>query len=183
MSTRTTSIRSTSRPRPTVWRAITDGVETEQYYYGTRVDSDWSKGGRIVYAYPDGSVAADGEVLDIDPASSFGCRSMPAGTRSSKLAGPVTMAGTSSRQANGGSKLTVTTSGLVPGSKIATEFSGGIVSSCPASRPTSRPATPLSRSAVGSADHSAERAARVSDRARRRGCDSWPAGLVDARSR
>ena len=48
-----------------VWRAITDGVETEQYYYGTRVDSDWSKGGRIVYAYPDGSVAADGEVLDL----------------------------------------------------------------------------------------------------------------------
>ena len=37
-----------------VWRAITDGVETEQYYYGTRVDSDWSKGGRITYAYPDG---------------------------------------------------------------------------------------------------------------------------------
>ena len=35
-----------------VWRAITDGVETEQYYYGTRVDSDWSKGGRIVYAVP-----------------------------------------------------------------------------------------------------------------------------------
>ena len=50
-----------------VWRAITDGVETEQYYYGTKVSSDWSKGGRIVYEYPDGSVAADGEVLDIDP--------------------------------------------------------------------------------------------------------------------
>ena len=50
-----------------VWRAITDGVETERYYYGTRVDSDWSKGGRIVYLYPDGTVAADGEVLDIEP--------------------------------------------------------------------------------------------------------------------
>src|SRR5690242_18176355 len=37
-----------------VWRAITDGVETERYYYGTRVDSDWSVGGRVVYAYPDG---------------------------------------------------------------------------------------------------------------------------------
>ena len=37
-----------------VWRAITDGVETERYYYGTRVNSDWSKGGRIVYEYPDG---------------------------------------------------------------------------------------------------------------------------------
>ena len=50
-----------------VWRAITDGVETEQYYFGTRVSSDWSKGGRIVYEYPDGRVAADGEVLEIDP--------------------------------------------------------------------------------------------------------------------
>src|SRR5688500_11077726 len=37
-----------------VWRAITDGVETEQYYFGTRVSSDWSKGSRIVYEYPDG---------------------------------------------------------------------------------------------------------------------------------
>src|SRR6476620_1886317 len=50
-----------------VWRAITDGVETEQDYYGTHVDSDWSKGGRIVYLYPDGTTAADGEVLDVDP--------------------------------------------------------------------------------------------------------------------
>ena len=50
-----------------IWRAITDGVETEQYYYGTRVGSDWSKGSRITYEYPDGSVAADGEVLDIEP--------------------------------------------------------------------------------------------------------------------
>src|SRR3954466_10579725 len=41
-----------------IWRAITDGVETERYYYNTRVDSDWTVGGRIVYAYPDGSTAA-----------------------------------------------------------------------------------------------------------------------------
>ncbi|MEO8274540.1 MAG: helix-turn-helix domain-containing protein, partial [Chloroflexota bacterium] len=27
-----------------VWRAITDGAETEQYYYGTRVKSDWKVG-------------------------------------------------------------------------------------------------------------------------------------------
>lgn len=52
-----------------VWKAITDGYETEHYYYGTRVDSDWLVGGRIVYAYPEGSVAADGEVLEIEPGS------------------------------------------------------------------------------------------------------------------
>src|SRR3954470_11289991 len=50
-----------------IWRAITDGLETERYYFGTRVDSDWSVGGRVTYAYPDGSIAADGEILEIDP--------------------------------------------------------------------------------------------------------------------
>ena len=37
------------------------------YYYGTRVDSPWVPGDPLTYAYPDGSVAADGEVLKIDP--------------------------------------------------------------------------------------------------------------------
>ena len=50
-----------------VWRAITDGAETEQYYYGTIVKSDWSVGSRVSYDYPDGTVAADGEVLACDP--------------------------------------------------------------------------------------------------------------------
>src|SRR6185436_7567089 len=50
-----------------VWRAITDGDETVQYYYGTRVVSDWSIGSRVSYDNPDGTVAADGEVLACDP--------------------------------------------------------------------------------------------------------------------
>ena len=45
-----------------VWRAITDGDETVRYYYGTRVASDWAAGAPLTYAYPDGSIAADGEV-------------------------------------------------------------------------------------------------------------------------
>lgn len=110
-----------------VWRAITDGVETERYYYGTRVDSDWSPGGRIVYAYPDGSVAADGEVLEIDPGRlvrmTFHARWDP----EFDAAGPVTMAWEIEPQPDGGSKLTVTTSGLVAGSKMADDFGGGIV--------------------------------------------------------
>ena len=50
-----------------VWRAITDGDDTLRYYYGTRVSSDWTPGSTLTYAYPDGSIAADGEVLEIDP--------------------------------------------------------------------------------------------------------------------
>src|SRR5918993_3220065 len=49
-----------------LWRAITDGAETERYYFGTRVESAWTPGARIAYSYPDGRIAADGEVLEID---------------------------------------------------------------------------------------------------------------------
>ncbi len=48
-----------------VWNAITDGDITQQYFYGTRVESDWEKGSSIAYYMPDGSVASDGEILDI----------------------------------------------------------------------------------------------------------------------
>jgi uncharacterized protein YndB with AHSA1/START domain len=109
-----------------VWRAITDGVETEQYYFGTRVGSTWEKGARITYEYPDGTLAADGEVLDIDPpnklAMSFHARWDPA----IEAEGPVTM--TWELEPEGpATKLTVITSGLKAGSKTAEEFAGGIV--------------------------------------------------------
>ena len=53
-------------PRHAVWEAMTDGDLTVQYFYGTRVASDWGVGDPILYTYPDGSVAADGEVVAID---------------------------------------------------------------------------------------------------------------------
>jgi len=48
------------------WNAIVDGDATAQYFYGTRVESDWEPGSVVVYAYPDGSIAADGEIIAID---------------------------------------------------------------------------------------------------------------------
>ena len=108
-----------------IWRAITDGVETEQYYYGTRVGSDWSKGSRIAYEYPDGSVAADGEVLDIDPGR-FVTMSFQARWSPELVAeGPVRMTWAIEPAGDGLSKLTVTTAGA--GEKTYGEFSGGIV--------------------------------------------------------
>jgi uncharacterized protein YndB with AHSA1/START domain/DNA-binding transcriptional ArsR family regulator len=49
-----------------VWQAITDPDHTVQYYYGTRVESDWQVGSTINYRYPDGRLASDGEILAID---------------------------------------------------------------------------------------------------------------------
>lgn len=52
-----------------VWNAITDGDITEQYFYGTRVESSWAEGSRITYSYPDGRLAAEGEILSIETGS------------------------------------------------------------------------------------------------------------------
>ncbi len=50
-----------------VWEALTNGDITVQYFYGTRVVSDWEPGSRVQYLYPDGTMASDGEVIAIDP--------------------------------------------------------------------------------------------------------------------
>ncbi len=108
-----------------IWRAIIDGVETEQYYYGTRVGSDWKPGSRIVYEYPDGTIAADGEVLEIDPprrlAMTFHARWDP----DIEAEGPVRQTWEIEAAGPDASKLTVLTTGMGP--KTATEFSGGMV--------------------------------------------------------
>jgi DNA-binding transcriptional ArsR family regulator/uncharacterized protein YndB with AHSA1/START domain len=110
-----------------IWQAVTDGVETERYYYGTRVDSDWTPGGRIVYAYPDGSVAADGEVLEIEPGRSVTMSFHARWSPEIEAEGPVRMTWAIEPAGPGLSKLTVTTSGMVAGGVVQGEFGGGIV--------------------------------------------------------
>ena len=46
---------------------IVNGDKTIEYYYGTRVESDWTEAGAIRYLAPDGSVVADGFLVAIDP--------------------------------------------------------------------------------------------------------------------
>jgi len=50
-----------------VWNAITDGDMTVQYFYGTRVVSDWEVGGSMDYLNPDGTKASEGHIIAIDP--------------------------------------------------------------------------------------------------------------------
>jgi DNA-binding transcriptional ArsR family regulator/uncharacterized protein YndB with AHSA1/START domain len=49
-----------------LWTAITDGAWTARYFYGTAVESTWQVGAPLRYTYPDGTVAADGEVVETD---------------------------------------------------------------------------------------------------------------------
>jgi uncharacterized protein YndB with AHSA1/START domain/DNA-binding transcriptional ArsR family regulator len=110
-----------------LWRAITDGDQTVRYFYGTRVASDWEAGSPVVYTYADGSIAADGEVISIDPprelTMSFHARWDPA----IEAEGPVRQTWQIEAGADGSCRLSVVTEGLVPGSKTEAEFTGGIV--------------------------------------------------------
>lgn len=112
-------------PPERVWRAITDGDDTIRYYYGTRVVSDWALGSSIRYDYEDGSLAADGEVLAIEPGRSVTMTFHPRWSPEIAAERPVRMTWSIEGADGGASRLTVT-SALVPGSHADVEFRGGI---------------------------------------------------------
>jgi len=109
-----------------VWRAITDGDETVQYYYGTRVVSDWSIGSRVSYDNPDGTVAADGEVLACDPPRRLEVTFLARWDPEVEAEGPITHVWELESE-DGATKLTVTSKGLKRGSKNAEGFGNGIM--------------------------------------------------------
>jgi uncharacterized protein YndB with AHSA1/START domain/DNA-binding transcriptional ArsR family regulator len=113
-------------PPERVWRAITDGDETVRYYYGTRVASTWEPDAPLIYTYADGTTAADGKVLEVDPPSRLKMRFHARWDPDVEAEGPVEMAWLL-EAAGEATKLTVTTSGLRAGSKTAADFGAGIV--------------------------------------------------------
>jgi len=80
----------------------------------------------VTYAYLDGSVAADGKVLEVDPGRRIVMSFHPRWDPEIASQGPVRMTWDLEPTDDGGSKLTVT-SALIPNSKAAEEFAGGIV--------------------------------------------------------
>ena len=111
-----------------IWRAITEGDETVRYYYGTRVQSTWEAGAPLTYTYPDGSVAADGSVLEVEPGRRVVMSFHPRWDPDIEAEGPVRMTWAIEPAEEDGdpSRLTVT-SAFTPGSKTEGSFSGGIV--------------------------------------------------------
>ncbi|MBC7871469.1 MAG: metalloregulator ArsR/SmtB family transcription factor [Chitinophagaceae bacterium] len=50
-----------------LWQALTDGDITQQYYFGSRVDSTWNPGTPYRYPNPAGGLFVEGEIIEIDP--------------------------------------------------------------------------------------------------------------------
>jgi uncharacterized protein YndB with AHSA1/START domain/DNA-binding transcriptional ArsR family regulator len=113
-------------PPERIWRAITDGDETVQYYFGTRVRSDWNVGSSIRYDNPDGTVAADGEVLAVDPPKRLEMTFLARWDPELEAEGPVRQVW-ELETAEAATKLTVTTIGLRTGTRMAEEFGNGMV--------------------------------------------------------
>ena len=88
--------------------------------------SDWAVGSPLTYTYPDGSTAADGKVLEIEPGRRVVMSFHPRWDPGIEAEGPIRMSWEVEPTDDGGSKLTVI-SALTPGSKSAEEFAGGIV--------------------------------------------------------
>jgi uncharacterized protein YndB with AHSA1/START domain/DNA-binding transcriptional ArsR family regulator len=109
-----------------VWRAITDGDDTVQYYHGTRVNSDWRVGSRVSYDLPDGTVAADGEVIECSPPNRLEMTFLAHWDPGVEAEGPIRHVWELAAE-DGATKLTVTTKGLKRGSKTAESFGNGII--------------------------------------------------------
>jgi uncharacterized protein YndB with AHSA1/START domain/DNA-binding transcriptional ArsR family regulator len=107
-----------------IWQAITSGDDTVQYYYGTRVSSDWKPGSALRYDYPDGTPAADGEVIAVDPPSRLEMTFRALWDDELAAEGHIRQLW-ELEPANGATKLTVTSFALPP--KLAASYTGGMV--------------------------------------------------------
>jgi uncharacterized protein YndB with AHSA1/START domain len=49
-----------------VWQALTDGDLTQQYYWNTRVESDWRPESTVLYRNAQGGIDVKGRILEIE---------------------------------------------------------------------------------------------------------------------
>ncbi|MEM7132830.1 MAG: SRPBCC family protein [Chloroflexota bacterium] len=50
-----------------LWEALTTGDITQQYYFATRVESDWKAGSPYAYNYDTGEPMVKGQLIEVDP--------------------------------------------------------------------------------------------------------------------
>lgn len=107
------------------WNAIVDGDQTVRYFYGTRVESDWSAGSTIRYLSAEGDVVADGEVISFDPPRRLEMTFHPRWDPELEREGPVRAVWTVEER-HGLTSVVVEYYDLDPDSRIHGEFVGGI---------------------------------------------------------
>jgi uncharacterized protein YndB with AHSA1/START domain len=51
-------------PPERVWAALTEPDQTEQYFFGTRAESQWESGSQVRYLNREGGVDVEGEIVE-----------------------------------------------------------------------------------------------------------------------
>lgn len=111
-------------PIDEVWEAIVDGDKTSQYFYGTRVESEWTVGSSMNYYDSAGEMVSKGEVLAIDAPKRLEFTFAP-------LWDPALIEEGASRQVwsiaeiNGMSELTIELFDVIEGGAIYDDFVNG----------------------------------------------------------
>jgi uncharacterized protein YndB with AHSA1/START domain/DNA-binding transcriptional ArsR family regulator len=109
-----------------VWDAIVQPDKSVEYFYGTRVQSDWEVGSELTYAYPDGTLASDGRIISVDRPKRLEFTFRALWDEDLRAAGPVREVWTLD-ETDGMVALAVELYDVAPDSKLVTEFSGGLV--------------------------------------------------------
>ena len=107
-----------------VWQAMTDPELTARYYYGTRIASTFEPGSPFEYHNPDGTLAADGTILEAERPTRLVFSFQARWSQELVDEGPVRMTWLVEPAGEGTSRLTVTSEGMGP--RTAEEFIGGI---------------------------------------------------------
>ena len=107
-----------------VWDAIINPEKTAQYFYGTRVESDWEVGSPMNYYYPDGTQASEGHIISIDAPKQMEFTFHALWDEELKAEGPAREVWALA-EINGMVELTVELFDVAEDSKTLAEFSGG----------------------------------------------------------
>jgi uncharacterized protein YndB with AHSA1/START domain/DNA-binding transcriptional ArsR family regulator len=100
-----------------VWQALTDPEMTPHYYFGTRIESEFTPGAPYVYRSADGGSMLDGTILESDPPSRLVMTFHPAWTGVGEDA-HLSQVTWQLEPHDGQTKLTLTHEGLDPDSDL-----------------------------------------------------------------
>jgi uncharacterized protein YndB with AHSA1/START domain len=107
-----------------LWEALTTPEFTRQYWFGTQLNSQWKAGAAWTLEFPDGRLADQGKVLEIDPPRRLVIQWQHEMRPELKAEGPALC--TFELEPTGEVvKLTVTHSSPKPDSKLIVAVSGG----------------------------------------------------------
>lgn len=107
-----------------LWAALTQPEFTQQYWGGSRIQSDWTTGASVKFLKPDGGIDLKGEVLQADPPKTlsytFQCQNKPGAPEESPTRVTFDIS-----VSYGVTKLTVIHDGFEPGIRSFLEVSTG----------------------------------------------------------